>query len=67
MQQYIRHLPDPLADKISPLMRPGKRIATTEGMWTQGGVIKIPCKYKLYGNHSYKDIVRNILKMQKSF
>ena len=24
-----------------------KRIATTEGMWMQGGGIQIPCKYKL--------------------
>ena len=58
-QQYIGHLPDSLADKISPLIRPGERIAATERMWTQGGGIKIPCKYKLYGNDSYKATVRN--------
>ena len=40
----------------------GEGIATTEEMWTQGGGIQIPCKYKLYGANYYKDIVRNIWK-----
>ena len=34
----------------------GERIPATEGMWVQSGGIQIPCKCKLYGNDSYKDI-----------
>ena len=37
-----------------------KTIAALEGMWMQGGGIQIPCKYKLYRDDSYKDVVRNI-------
>ena len=55
--QIIGHLPDSLAEKS--IM--DKTIAATEGMWMKGGGIQIPCKYKLYGNDSYKDIAKNIL------
>ena len=45
----------------------GEINAATEEMWMQGGGIQIPCKYKFYGDYSYKNIVRNLLKKYKSF
>ena len=61
------------AAKRAPLMRQGflktikaeitgKKIAAREEMWMQGGGIQIPCKYKLYGDDSYKHVLRNVLK-----
>ena len=66
------------AAKIAPVMRQdflktikaemtGEINAATEEMWMQGGGIQIPCKYKFYGDDSYKNIVRNLLKKYKSF
>ena len=71
--QISGHLPDSLAEEITSLMSQdflktikaeitGGRIAATEGMWAQGSGIQIPCKYKLYGDYSNKDIVRNLFK-----
>lgn len=40
----------------------GERIAAPEGMCTQDGGIQLLYKHKLYGDDSYKDIVRTMLK-----
>lgn len=65
----IGHVPESLAQKLAPLMRDGTIVrvvakitgesrAAPEGMWTQGGGIEIPCKYKLHGLKTNKSLVR---------
>ena len=69
----IGHIPDGLAQLLYTLVKDGKikqiygmitghARAAPEGMWTQGGGIELPCKYKIYGRKNCKDMVQNLLK-----
>ena len=40
----------------------GEERAAPEGVWVQGGLIEVPCKYFLYAPKKYKSRVRNTLR-----
>ena len=72
-KKTIGHIPDGLANILFTLMKDGKvkRIygeiigiarSAPEGTWTQGGGIELPCRYYIYGDLKYKDVVREKLR-----
>ena len=65
----IGHVPEPVAQRLAPLIRSGvvshvtaevtgASLAAHEGTWTQGGGIEIPSKYKLRGQNTEEINVR---------
>ena len=72
-RQVIGHVPEALAKVFQALIKDGivRKITAKitgdartapEGTWIQGGGIELPCKYKLYGDRKYKNIVKDALK-----
>ncbi len=64
------HVPDGLAKFLTDLKCrhlitgvtaevTGQKRAAAGGMWTVGGGIVLPCKYKIYGDVRNKETVRN--------
>ena len=75
-ETIIGHLPDSLAEKVAPMVRrnvielieveiTAESAPALQGMWTQGGGIHIPCKYRIYGEKSKRKVVRSTFKRIK--
>ena len=69
----VGHVPDSLAEILSPLMATWKILSVTaivesnhraapEGIWVPDGGTEIPCTYKLYGAKLHKKNVRDVIK-----